>query len=93
MNSGQNIFPSGAHNPATQLVQARQKFNKQWEIEEENRGRGTFAGRTLLSASDIKEALTLRDQAGRSSQQVEKELRLKAGLLDRLVAKGVVANA
>lgn len=93
MHSGQNIFPSGTTNPALQLVQARERFNKLWEAEEENRGRGTFAGRTLLSASDIKEALTMRDEGGRSSQQIEKDMRLNPGTLDKLIAKGIIGNA
>ncbi|RVX72280.1 hypothetical protein B0A52_04484 [Exophiala mesophila] len=93
MSSGQNIFPTGTTNPAMHLVQSRERFNKLWETEEENRGRGTFAGRTLLSANDIKEALTLRDEGGRSTQQIEKEMRLSPGILDKLVAKGIIGNA
>jgi hypothetical protein len=92
MHSGQNIFPTQPNNPAMMLVHARQKLAKQWESEMEGQGRPSFAGRTLLSAQEIRQALTSRDEAGKSSQQVEKELRLKPGILDQLVAKGVVAN-
>ncbi|EXJ59408.1 uncharacterized protein A1O5_12289 [Cladophialophora psammophila CBS 110553] len=92
MHSGQNIFPSDANNPAMMLVQARKRIAAQWESEMENQGRPGFAGRTLVSAKDIKEALTLRDEVGKTRQEVEKQLRLKPGALDQLVPKGVVAN-
>ena len=93
MQPGQNIFPSTQNNPAVILTQARQRINRQWETELESGGRPSFAGRTLLSSKDIKEALRLRDEVGKSSQEVEKQMRLKPGILDQLVAKGMVANA
>lgn len=92
MHSGQNIFPSNMNNPALLLVQARQRITRQWESELENQGRPSFPGRTLVNAKDIKEALILRDEAGKDSRQVEKQMRLKPGILDQLVTKGVVAN-
>jgi hypothetical protein len=93
MSSGQNIFPSNTNNPAMLLVQAREKFGKQFEAETDGRGRAGFPGRTLLSAKEIKEVFTLRDDGGKTSQHIEKELRLKAGILDHLAAKDIVANA
>ncbi|KIW71895.1 hypothetical protein PV04_00123 [Phialophora macrospora] len=92
MHSGQNIFPSQPNNPAVLLVQARQRIARQWESELENQGRPSFAGRTLMSAQELRQALTSRDDAGKSSNEVEKQMRLKPGILDQLVAKGVVAN-
>ncbi|KIW82878.1 hypothetical protein AYO21_06654 [Fonsecaea monophora] len=92
MHSGQNIFPSDANNPAMMLVHARKRIAAQWESELENQGRPGFAGRTLLSVKDIKEAFTLRDELGKSPQEIEKQMRLKPGVLDQLVAKDVVAN-
>lgn len=93
MNSGQNIFPSSTDNPAMLLVHAREKFGKQFEVEMDGRGRAGFPGRTLLSAKEIKEVFTLRDDGAKSPQQIEKELRLKTGILDHLAPKDVVANA
>lgn len=93
MSSGQNIFPSSTNNPAILLVQAREKFGKQFEVEADGRGRAGFPGRTLLSAKEIKEVFTLRDDGGKTSQQIENELRLKAGILDHLAPKDMVANA
>lgn len=92
MQPGQNIFPSTRNNPAVILTQARQRIGKQWEVEDDNRGRPSFQGRTLLSAKDIKESLRLRDEVGKPSQEVEKLMKLKPGILDQLVPKGVVAN-
>lgn len=92
MHSGQNIFPSNVNNPALLLVQARQRITQQWESELENQGRPSFPGRTLVNAKDIREALILRDEAGKDPRQVEKQMRLKPGILDQLVTKGVIAN-
>ncbi|KAI1613634.1 hypothetical protein EDD36DRAFT_201952 [Exophiala viscosa] len=92
MQSGQNIFPSTQNNPAVILTQARQRIGKQWETEDDNRGRPSFHGRTMMSAKDIKEALRLRDDVGKPSQEVEKQMKLKSGILDQLLAKDVVAN-
>jgi hypothetical protein len=93
MQTGHNIFPSSTNNPAVLLVQARGRINKQWEFETGNRGRPSFAGTTMLSAKDIREALTLRDERGETSQEVERKMKLKPGLLDQLAPKEVVANA
>ena len=93
MQPGQNIFPSATNNPALLLVRARERIGKQWEMESDNRGRASFVGRTLMSAKDIREALVLRDEGGKTSQEVEKQMGLKPGVLDQFVAKGIVANA
>jgi len=93
MHSGQNIFPSSTNNPAMLLVQARERFGKQFEIEIDGRGRSGFPGRTLLSAKELKEVFTLRDDGAKAPRQIEMELRLKPGILDHLAPKGVVANA
>ncbi|KIW12308.1 hypothetical protein PV08_09585 [Exophiala spinifera] len=93
MQPAHNLFPSTQNNPAVILTQARQRINKQWEFEGENGGRPSFPGRTLLNSKEIKEALRMRDEVGKTSQEVEKQMKLKPGVLDQLVAKGMVANA
>lgn len=92
MHSGQNIFPSQRNNPALLAVQARQRVARQWDQEMEDQGRPSFAGRTLMSAQEIRQALTSRDEGGKVTQEVEKQMRLRPGVLDQLVAKGVIAN-
>ncbi|EXJ79369.1 hypothetical protein A1O3_08871 [Capronia epimyces CBS 606.96] len=93
MQQGRNIFPTSAQNPAIMLVQARERINRRWESELDNQGRRGFAGRTVVSAKDVKEALALRDEAGKSSSEIETQLSLKPGILDQLVPRRVVANA
>ena len=92
---GQQVFPSSSPktNPAIAIVQARDRINKLFEEESENLGRPSFQGRTLLSAKEIKEALRLRDGGGRSPEEVEKQMRLKSGIISKLGPQGVVGNA
>ena len=91
---GQNIFPSTSPttNPAILVTQARERIGKLWEEENEKLGRGSFQGRTLINASQIKEVLEMREH-GMSAGDIEKRLRLRSGLVQRLGAGGVVANA
>ncbi|KAG9783888.1 hypothetical protein KCU88_g2905, partial [Aureobasidium melanogenum] len=93
MQPGRNIFPSSAQNPAITLVEARESINKRWEEELDNQGKRAFTGRTLVTAKDIKEVLTLRDEVGKPSSEIEKQMQLKPGILDQLIPKRVVANA
>lgn len=74
------------------IVKARERINQQYEDEMEGLGRPSFTGRTLVSAKDITEALKMRDQGGISSEEIEKQLRLKPGILSRLGKPGVFAN-
>lgn len=91
---GQNIFPSTSPttNPAILVTQARERIGKLWEEESESLGRASFQGRTLISAGQIKEVLEMREH-GMSASDIEKRLRLRSGLVQRLGAGGVVANA
>ncbi|EXJ96206.1 hypothetical protein A1O1_01332 [Capronia coronata CBS 617.96] len=93
MQHGRNIFPTSAPNPALILVESRQRITRRWESELDDQGRRGFAGRTLVSAREIKEALVMRDEKGKPSSEVEKQLALKPGILDQLVPKRVIANA
>ena len=92
MHSGPNIFPSQKDNPAVMLVQARRRIARQVEEELEDQGRPSFKGRTLVSAQEIRQALSLRDEGGKDAQEVEKQMRMRPGILEQLVGKGVVAN-
>ena len=92
---GQQVFPSSSPstNPAIAIVQARDSIAKRFEEESESLGRGSFQGRTLITAREIKEALRLRDEGGKSAGEVEKQMRLKAGIISQLGPPGVVGNA
>lgn len=91
---GQNIFPSNSPktNPSLRIVEARERINQQFDEEAEGLGRASFTGRTLMSAKDIREALRMRDQGGMSTEEIEKQLRLKSGILSRLGRPGVFGN-
>lgn len=92
---GQQVFPSRSPttNPAIAIVEARDRIAKRFEEESESLGRGSFQGRTLISARDLKEALRLRDEGGKSAGEVEKQMRLRAGVICQLGPPGVVGNA
>ncbi|KAK5100728.1 hypothetical protein LTR70_001371 [Exophiala xenobiotica] len=91
---GKNIFPSKApgSNSGMMVVHARERIAQKYEQELEELGRASFAGRTLISAKDVKEALRMRDEGRMSEGDVEKQLRLKSGILSQLAKPGVYVN-
>lgn len=91
---GQNIFPShkSGSNASLMIVKAREAISQKYEEELDAIGRPSFKGRTLISAKDIKEALRMRDQAGMSIEQIEKQMRLHPGILSQLAKPSVYAN-
>ena len=91
---GQNIFPSKApgSNSGTLVVEARETIAQRFDQELSDFGTRSFTGRTLISAKDVKEALRMRDEAGMSEGEIERQLRLKSGILSQLVRPGVYAN-
>lgn len=91
---GQNIFPSASpgKNSGLTVVHTRERISQKFDQEMESIGRGSFTGRTLISAKDIAEILRMRDQRGMSPQAIEKQMRLQSGILDKLAKPGVYAN-
>lgn len=55
--------------------------------------RGEYAGRQFLDALTIQQALNMRDLQRMPLREIERTLRLKEGVLDRLGKEGVVARA
>ncbi|KAE8158975.1 Oligosaccharyltransferase subunit Ribophorin II-domain-containing protein [Aspergillus tamarii] len=90
-DSVQTVFPQAA-NPALLVVTARQKIAKAAEREVELVGRPGFTGREYLDALTIRQALSMRDRQGMPSGEIERLLRLKRGVVDRLGKKGVVSE-
>ncbi|KAB8265837.1 hypothetical protein BDV32DRAFT_115954 [Aspergillus pseudonomiae] len=90
-DSVQTVFPRAA-NPALLVVTARQKIAKAAEREVELVGRPGFAGREYLDALTIRQALSMRDRQGLPAGEIERLLRLKKGVVDRLGQKGVVSE-
>lgn len=91
--SGQQLFPSTSSNPALLIVQARERFAKIFEEESNNLGRGNFKGRTIITAAELKNVLSMRDDGRRRPDEIEKQLRLREGLLGKLGPHRMVGNA
>lgn len=91
----QSIFPNPASNPAVILLEARQKLARQAEEEFEDVGRlgKGKKGRQFLDVVTIRQVLRLRDQLGRSDNEIEENLGLQAGLVSRLGRKGIVSGS
>ena len=52
-------------------------------------GRRGHEGRQFLDVFTIRQVLTMRDERGRSSGEIEKALGLKRGVVERLGVQGV----
>lgn len=91
---GQNIFPSQSlqTNSSLRIVEARKRIAEQYDQQMEGLGRASFSGRTLITAKEVREALLQRDHLGKTSQEIEKQMKLKPGILDELARKGLYAN-
>lgn len=90
--SAQQVFPSTLSNPALLIVQARDQLAKIFEEESESLGRGSFKGRTLIGPAEIKTLLSMRDAENRAAGEIEKQLRLQPGVVEKLGPRGVVGN-
>lgn len=87
----QTVFPT-ASNPALLTVTARQKISKAAQEELEAVGRGNVTGRQFLDAFTISQALTMRDQQKMPRREIERLLRMKEGVMDRLGKDGVISR-
>lgn len=94
---GLNIFPPAnrpggpARNAGMMIVDARKKIQDKWEQENESLGRKGFEGRTLVNAKDLKEALKMIE-AGVSPAEVEGQMRMQSGILQKLNKPGLYKN-
>lgn len=91
-SSVQTVFPT-ASNPALLTVTARQRISKAAQEEMDQMSRGEYAGRQFLDALTIQQALNMRDLQRMPLREIERTLRLKEGVMDRLGKDGVVARA
>jgi hypothetical protein len=87
----QTVFPS-ASNPALLAITARTRIGKAAQEEIDAIGHGDFAGRQFLDAFTISQALTMRDQQKMPPREIERLLRMKEGVLDRLGKDGLVSR-
>lgn len=92
-NPGQEIrstAPNPRSNPALAVLDARARLQDEAEVEFMDAGRRGHDGRQFLDVYLIRQILTLRDQRGRSPAEIERQLGLKKGVVERLGARGVV---
>jgi len=84
-----SMFPDPAANPALTTLRARDKIQRAADTEAENMGKSGFGGRRYVDAYTIRQALELREK-GRDPGEIERELKLQAGMVERLGARGLV---
>ncbi|WEW59524.1 hypothetical protein PRK78_004998 [Emydomyces testavorans] len=79
-------------NPAIQILSARSNLAKFAQHELESFGKQSHAGRQFLDVVTIKQILAMRDREGIRPEEIERHFRLKAGVVERLGAKGIVGE-
>lgn len=85
--------PNPRLNPALAVLDARSKLQDRAEAEFLEAGRRGHDGREFLDVYIIRQILTLRDQRKKSATEIERQLGLKKGVVERLGAAGVVELA
>jgi len=83
-------MPDPRTNPALMVLDARSKIQDEADKEFLEAGRRGHAGRQFLDVSQIRQILVLRDQRGVKAGEIERQLGLKAGVVERLGSSGVV---
>lgn len=82
--------PSFAHSPVIAMLAARERIADDAASEIEAGG-DKDGRRQFLDVHTIRQILMLRDDRGLSTKEIEDQLRLKPGVVDRLGEKGVVS--
>ncbi|XXH05622.1 hypothetical protein Hte_012056 [Hypoxylon texense] len=77
-------YPSPAQNPTLGALEARQRLQEQADLEFERPDRG----REFLDVGTLKQVLVMQTR-GVPAPDIEKRLRLKSGVVERLGPKGV----
>lgn len=86
-------FPDPRTNPAVQALQARDRFAAEAEQEFEAQGTSRHGGRQYLDVHTIRQILTLRDDRDTPPAEIERQLDLRPGVVERLGKKGVLGAA
>ncbi|KAK6065157.1 hypothetical protein SCUP515_11379 [Seiridium cupressi] len=79
-------YPSASHNQTLNALEARQRLEEQIELQFEN----PAAGREFADVGTLRQALMMRKR-GLAAADVEKRLRLKAGVVAKIESGGVIA--
>jgi len=85
-------FPSSRQNATLGVLEARRQLEARAEEELADFGTSRDKGREFLDVGTIRDILVMRAQ-GRSGAEIEKRLRLRPGLVDRLGRGNVVKVA
>ncbi|KAK3072556.1 hypothetical protein LTR53_006610 [Teratosphaeriaceae sp. CCFEE 6253] len=85
--------PDPRKNPAITVLDSRARLQDQADLEFQQAGRRGHAGRQFLDVYMIRDILTRRDVKGKTAVEIEKAMGLKAGVVERLGARGVVGLA
>jgi len=72
------------------VLDARARLYDEAEREGQAYGKRGFEGRQFLDAFTIRQILIERDAGQKSAKEIERKLGLKAGVVERLGAPGVV---
>lgn len=89
-NAARPTAPDPRRNPAIMILDARSKLQDQADEEFMAAGRRGHAGRQFLDATTIRQVLMLRDHQRMPTSEIETELRLKSGVVDRLGPRNTV---
>ncbi|KAF2717138.1 hypothetical protein K431DRAFT_277533 [Polychaeton citri CBS 116435] len=81
--------PNPRKNPAIAVLDARSRLQDEAEKEFMEAGRRGHEGRQYLDVFVLRTILQQRDQVGQKPAEIERELGLKAGVVERLGASGV----
>ncbi|KAL4867352.1 hypothetical protein BDV12DRAFT_198308 [Aspergillus spectabilis] len=81
------VFPTST-NPALLVLTSRQRITKEAEKEGEEMGKAGFGGRRYLDALTIRQAVVMRDRQGLKEGEIERALRIRGGVLEKLGERG-----
>jgi len=83
-------MPDPRTNPALLVLDARSKIQDEADREFLEAGKRGHTGRQFLDVSQIRQILVMRDDRGVEGSEIERQLGLKKGVVERLGSKGVV---
>lgn len=89
----QPVMPDPRKNPAIAVLDARARMQDAADAEFAQAGKKGSTGREFLDVFTIRQMLVMRDERGRSAEEIERVLGLKKGVVDRLGPRGVVTLA
>ena len=84
-------FPPSKGNPTLSALESRRRLQNQAEKDFETMGSANSSGRRLMDMRTLIDALQLLNR-GMSQPEVEKKLKLEAGLLNRLGGPRVISH-